>query len=491
MRRLFCIPCFLSCAALLAVDQPEYPKLHMALNLHLLAKKESYFGAIPFKSMTPSEYRPQLIDLNGDGIKEALVLMLGRDWGGTGGQTLFIFRGVEKGFQFNGRMTCVRFPTEGSVCVMKSKSNGWRDLAVRLRGRGADQKYAHMKFGGTRYPLNPTTEQELGGWPGSDYILISGDGTAKALPERGTYFTGVLGKSIRVQVRLEHDKGKVTGEYYYEKYGTPIQLAGTASGLQVVLKEIIKEQPQAELRLKKGPKEWVGEWKSLDGKKRFPVLLNLVAAECFFEHSGLLESHVQTCYPALKGKIGDRFNVLLANVFNRRYQKAVKEYEESLKSEDVAEAGESMKRWSHDDSASIYYFSDDLISILGSNYDYTGGAHGNFYNFGINLWSREGHIQELKLADLFSAGTRWKSVLGRYLKQALTKREAHWVMDGSVKESDLADHQTFTISPAGVEFHFAPYAVGPYAQGDFHVVVPYAILRSYLHKTGPLIRWVK
>ncbi|SVC41695.1 uncharacterized protein METZ01_LOCUS294549, partial [marine metagenome] len=41
----------------------------MALNLHLLAKKESYFGAIPFKSMTPSEYRPQLIDLNGDGIK--------------------------------------------------------------------------------------------------------------------------------------------------------------------------------------------------------------------------------------------------------------------------------------------------------------------------------------------------------------------------------------------------------------------------------------
>ena len=470
-----------------ASDSPEYPELHAAINAHLLAEKENYFGAVPFKPMVPSQYRPQLIDLNGDGIKEALVLMLGRDWGGTGGQTLFIFRGVEKGFQFIGRMTCVRFPMEGSVCVMKSKSNGWRDLAVRLRGRGAGQKYAHMKFGGTRYPLNPTTEQELEGWPGSDYILISGDGTAKALPERGTYFTGVLGKSIRVQVRLEHDKGKVTGEYYYEKYGTSIQIAGTASGSQVVLKEIIKEQPQSELKLKKGPKEWVGEWKSLDGKKRFPVLLNLVAAERFFEHSGLLESHVQTCYPVFKGKAGDRFNVLLAKVFNRRYQEAVKEYEESLKSEDVAEAGESMKRWSHDDSASIHYFSDDLISVRGSNWHYTGGAHGNSYCFNLNYWWNNGKAKALELPDLFNSKKKWRSIVGRFIRSDLKKQGASW----PPKTDSEAVETTFTFSPSGVEFHYPPYAVGSYAEGYYHVLVPYSVLRPVLDRAGPLARWAK
>jgi len=487
MRRLFAVTWTLACVVLIAADQPEHPKLHMALNAHLLANKKLYFGAAPFEPVAPTEYRTELVDLNDDGIKEALVLMLGRDWGGTGGQTLFIFRGVEKGFQFNGRMTCVRFPMEGSVCVMKSKSNEWRDLAVRLRGRGAAQKYAHMKFGGTRYPLNPTTEQELRGWPGSDYILISGDGTAKALPERGTYFTGVLGKSIRVQVRLEHDKGKVTGEYYYEKYGTPIQLAGTASGLQVVLKEIIREQPQAELRLKKGLREWVGEWKSLDGKKRFPLRLNLVATERMGEYSGLLESHVQTCYPVLKGKAGDRFNVLLANVFNSRYQKAVEEYGEELKSEDVAEAGESMKRWSHEDSASIHYFSDDLISVRGSNWHYTGGAHGNSYCFDLNYWWNSGKAQALELPDLFDSKKKWRSNAGRFIRSDLKKQGASW----PPKTDSEAVETAFTFSPSGVMFHYPPYAVGSYAEGYYHVIVPYSVLRPVLDKTGPLARWAK
>ena len=482
--------CLMGLGSLLApaADLPEHPELHAAINSHLLAEKVSYFGAIPFKPMTPLEYRPELVDLNGDGIKEALVLMLGQDWGGTGGQTLFVFRGVEKGFQFIGSMTCVRFPMEGSVCVMESKSNGWRDLAVRLRGRGAGQKYAHMKFSGSRYPLNPTAQEELKNtWPGSDYILISGDGTAKALPERGTYFTGVLGKSIRVQVRLEHDKGKVTGEYYYEKYGAPIQLLGSVSGSQVVLKEIIKEKPQAELRLKKAPTEWIGEWKSLDGKKRFPLRLNLVSIERIVKHSGLLESHIQTCYLTLKGKAGDRFNVHLANVFNRRYQKAVKEYEGGLKSEDVAEAEEYMKRWSHGDSASIHYFSDDLVSIKGSNWHYTGGAHGNSYDFNLNYWWQNGKAKELELSDLFDSRKNWRVKVGRYIRQDLKKQGASW----PPKTDPEAVETTFTFSPSGVEFHYAPYAVGSYAEGYYRVLVPFTILRSVLDKTGPLARWLK
>ena len=80
----------LACAVLLAVHQPEDPKLHMALNAHLLANKQSYFGVATFKPITPVEYRTELVDLNADGAKEALVLMLGRYWGGTGGQTLFM-----------------------------------------------------------------------------------------------------------------------------------------------------------------------------------------------------------------------------------------------------------------------------------------------------------------------------------------------------------------------------------------------------------------
>ena len=75
-----------------AADLPEHPKLHAAINAHLLTEKEKYFGAIPFRPMTPSEYRLELIDLNGDEVKEALVLMLGQYWGGTGGHAVYLSR---------------------------------------------------------------------------------------------------------------------------------------------------------------------------------------------------------------------------------------------------------------------------------------------------------------------------------------------------------------------------------------------------------------
>ena len=38
-------------------DLPEHPKLHAAINAHLLTEKEKYFGAISFRPMTPSEHR--------------------------------------------------------------------------------------------------------------------------------------------------------------------------------------------------------------------------------------------------------------------------------------------------------------------------------------------------------------------------------------------------------------------------------------------------
>ena len=102
-----------------------FPKLHASLNAHLLEHRQQYFGAVAFKPMLPTEYRAAVTDLNGDGLSEGLVLMLGRHWGGTGGQSMFLFRGTQSGFVWLGRMTCVRAPMEGSVCVTKTKTKGW------------------------------------------------------------------------------------------------------------------------------------------------------------------------------------------------------------------------------------------------------------------------------------------------------------------------------------------------------------------------------
>ena len=179
MRRIAVFPAGILVCPLFAATQPAQPPVHAPLNAHLAAQ-HARFSQTPFVPVVPEKYRVQLIDLNADATPEALVLMLGRDWGGTGGQTMFLFRGTKKGFTFLSRMTGIHAPMQGSLCVLDSKTRGWRDLGVRVSGGGAKAKFVRMRFDGTRYPLNPYVQPPMQDWPRGQFVLIHGDATAKA-----------------------------------------------------------------------------------------------------------------------------------------------------------------------------------------------------------------------------------------------------------------------------------------------------------------------
>ncbi len=93
-----------------------------------------------------------LVDLDGDGVSDAVVLLRNRTWCGSGGCTLVVFQGVGKGFRFVSRSTLVKAP----VRAASGKSQGWRSLLVRLSGEGARARFALLSFDGQGYPLNPS-----------------------------------------------------------------------------------------------------------------------------------------------------------------------------------------------------------------------------------------------------------------------------------------------------------------------------------------------
>ena len=94
-----------------------------------------------------------------------------------------------------------------------------------------------MRSTGAQYPLNPTVAPVLADWPQGTFVLSHGDATVKALTVGRSHFTGVLGKATRFQLGLQHDTGKCR-ILFYEKYGKPITLQGTASGARVQLDEM-------------------------------------------------------------------------------------------------------------------------------------------------------------------------------------------------------------------------------------------------------------
>lgn len=99
----------------------------------------------------------EFIDLNDDGVLDALVVLSSTDWCGTGGCTMLVFEGYDKGFRLVSSSTLIQTP----LTVSETRSNGWRDLVVDVGGGGATSAKAALKFNGKDYPSNPSTQPSL------------------------------------------------------------------------------------------------------------------------------------------------------------------------------------------------------------------------------------------------------------------------------------------------------------------------------------------
>lgn len=97
------------------------------------------------------------IDLNGDGVQDAVAILAGQYWCGTGGCTMLVFKGQATAFSLVSRSTLIRPP----ITASETKTNGWRDLIVEVRGGGATPKKVALKFDGKKYPLNPSLQPSI------------------------------------------------------------------------------------------------------------------------------------------------------------------------------------------------------------------------------------------------------------------------------------------------------------------------------------------
>src|SRR5690606_14549361 len=98
-----------------------------------------------------ASYKSAYVDLNGDGKDDAVVLLSGNNWCGSGGCTMLVFRNVSTGYALVSRSTVTREPVVGSAVV----SHSWKVLMVATKGVGD----ALMRSDGSAYPGMPSVER--------------------------------------------------------------------------------------------------------------------------------------------------------------------------------------------------------------------------------------------------------------------------------------------------------------------------------------------
>jgi hypothetical protein len=93
-------------------------------------------------------FRHALTDLNGDKQQDAVVLLLGPSWCGSGGCTLLVFKGGKGRFALVSSTSVTLEP----IRQAGARAGGWSDLIVHSRGRGD----VVMRHDGRKYPGNPS-----------------------------------------------------------------------------------------------------------------------------------------------------------------------------------------------------------------------------------------------------------------------------------------------------------------------------------------------
>ncbi len=329
------------------------------------------------------------------------------------------------------------------------------------------------------------------------------------------YFKGSIGTSLDLQMKLVRTGDQLSGNYFYEKIGTRIDVRGNVdkdgnltleefdpSGKQTGVFKGIWQVDAAD-----GLVTLAGNWskppseKGSDKKTAFSIHEEPIAftgdveliSKQIKERSKELNLEIAANYPQLTG--GNNPNFEKFNQAARALvSKKVAGFKKDLQNDEGLEPLPDSMGSDLNVDYTVVLGQDDLVSIkfeVGSYYQ--GAAHPNSYSDVLNYDLKNG--KQLKLADLFKPGAKFLPVIATYSIGDLKKQaKDKGLLDDQI-ESGAApaakNYLSWNITKKGLGINFDPYQVGPYAAGPQYVMVPYTILKDLINPDGPIAQFAK
>lgn len=309
------------------------------------------------------------------------------------------------------------------------------------------------------------------------------------------YYVGTIGDDLAIQMELVVESDDITGLYFYEKDGTQLTLAGKVDYSDSTFTIAEQDENDEQTGTFKGKfrggggafgKRVEGEWLKANGLTALPFKLTKVAdfVSSTVRQGTVIDASFSIPFFLSSSRPYGDISAALEKEMASGQNKFLKEAREFFLTR-MSAAG-----WQQSVSYTIEYYSDELVSLSGEVFSYTGGAHGNTYFVSSNYWIRDGKAVRLELSDLFLPTSGYIKRLSDYCLNDLRKKGAGWVVNGELKEFKEEDLGVFAVSPRGIMFAFAPYAVGSYAEGPYFVEIAYGELRGVLNPEGPLKKLV-
>jgi hypothetical protein len=244
-------------------------------------------------------------------------------------------------------------------------------------------------------------------------------------------------------------------------------------------------------------------------KKLFVVLYSLVFSNYLLAHSCLIVDNsfsetdtleiktltysnstidssaiISIDYPQISG-LEDKSVETKVNLFlEEEFKQSIAWFEEVQSDSAYFEEFISEMQYTFETGYQVEFNSSNFVSIVMSHYQFTGGAHGNYFALGYNIQMKDGKVLALK--DIIKEDS-FDLLVYECEQVILEKYEANTLLEAGLFEDEieLLDDQDFYITPGMLILQFDPYEIGPWVMGEVTAEIPFEKIKDILKENLP------
>ena len=189
-------------------------------------------------------------------------------------------------------------------------------------------------------------------------------------------------------------------------------------------------------------------------------------------------------YPQINGIENDTIETKINSFLEEEFKQSIPWYEEILSDSAEYQDYPYELGYSFETGFQVQFNSQKFISIVLNHYQFTGGAHGNYFALGYNISTDEAKVLTLK--DIIREDSF--ELLTYECEQAILETyEANSLIEAGTFENELVipEDQDFYITPTALVIQFDPYEIGPYAMGEIVAEIPFEKIIDILQVNLP------
>lgn len=158
----------------------------------------------------------------------------------------------------------------------------------------------------------------------------------------------------------------------------------------------------------------------------------------------------------------------------KRYFKWMKEMEK-MKTDPICKESPSVCKIEYITNYKVKFNSNNKLSILFNDYQFTGGAHGNTVISSYNFDLKSGN--QLTLDDFLPSEREYEQVTNYALAYMKNHPEIFYSDSTEFADFKVTNETNFFLSDKGIVLIFQQYEVGPYVSGNPSILIPTSVFQ--------------